>query len=199
MQEQGPHETMDKASIQSPPKQQEILTPIKIDEIEKELQDTPIKHEESVIDPIIEIVPTIESPTPQPETPRQKILQQEEETFEPKSPTATEKLKMIITGDDILIEYVNRLIVLIENIKQAFTQKWSMASLSDVELLIPEQIKYSLEMFARHKIWSNKLNNNEDKMPLVQRISKRHQEMVERRSRILKSNLKKQKLSPEEI
>jgi hypothetical protein len=45
---------------------------------------------------------------------------------------------MIITGDDILIEYVNRLIVLIENIKQAFTQKWSMASLSDVELLIPE-------------------------------------------------------------
>jgi hypothetical protein len=40
------------------------LTPIKIDEIEKELQDTPIKHEESVIEPIIEIVPTIESPTP---------------------------------------------------------------------------------------------------------------------------------------
>ena len=63
-------------------------------------------------------------------------MQQEEDTFEPKSPT--EKQKMIITGDDILIEYVNRLIVLIENIKQAFTQKWSMASLSDVELLIPE-------------------------------------------------------------
>ena len=52
--------------------------------------------------------------------------------------TLPEKQKMIITGDDILIEYVNRLIVLIENIKQAFTQKWSMASLSDVELLIPE-------------------------------------------------------------
>ena len=54
-------------------------------------------------------------------------------------------------------------------------------------------------MFARHKIWSNKLNNNEDKLPLAQRIGKRHQEMVERRTRILKSNLKKQKLSPEEI
>ena len=54
-------------------------------------------------------------------------------------------------------------------------------------------------MFARHKIWSTKLNNNEDKMPLVSRIAKRHHEMVERRTRILKSNLKKQKLPSDEI
>lgn len=66
-------------------------------------------------------------------------------------------------------------------------------------MIIPEQIKYSLEMFARHKIWSTKLNNNEDKMPLVSRIAKRHHEMVERRTRILKSNLKKQKLPSDEI
>ena len=33
--EQGPHETMDKGSIQSTPKQMEILTPIKIDEPEE--------------------------------------------------------------------------------------------------------------------------------------------------------------------
>ena len=34
---------------------------------------------------------------------------------EPKSPEG--KQKMIITGDDILIEYVNRLIGLIDNIR----------------------------------------------------------------------------------
>jgi hypothetical protein len=54
-------------------------------------------------------------------------------------------------------------------------------------------------MFARHKIWSTKLNNNEDKMPLIHRVKKRHYEMVERRTRILKSSLKKQKMTPEEI
>lgn len=46
-------------------------------------------------------------------------------------------------------------------------------------------------MFARHKIWSTKFTGGEDKMPLASRIKKRHTEMVDRRSRILKSTLKK--------
>ena len=36
-------------------------------------------------------------------------------------------------------------------------------------------------------------------MPLVKLVKKRHLEMVERRSRILKTSLKKQKMMPEEI
>ena len=93
--------------------------------IEKELSEvmhspTPNREDEELMDPILEVSPTIESPSP--DTPKHKIIQQEEE-IEPQSPL--EKTKMIITGDDILIEYVNRLIQLIENIKQAYTLKWS--------------------------------------------------------------------------
>ena len=51
------------------------------------------------------------------------------------------KQKMIITGDDILIEYVFRIMSLLESIKNIHQQKWSVdtnPSSKETEELIPE-------------------------------------------------------------
>ena len=53
-------------------------------------------------------------------------------------------------------------------------------------------MKYVLETFVRHKIWSNKFTSIEDSFSLVKRLKLRHHEMVERRSKILRSTMKKQ-------
>lgn len=128
---------------------------------------------------------------------------------------------MIITGDDILIEYVHRIVKLMDTIMQSYRDKLpaeirkksndrivtkiqiasqdntpnktGFVEISDsLEDILPDQIRHSLEMFARHKIWSTKFSGSEEKMPLGLRIKKRHTEMVDRRARILRSTLKKQ-------
>ena len=61
-----------------------------------------------------------------------------------------------------------------------------------VDSIIPQSIRQTLEQFTRHKIWSTKFTDKHEPHGLVNRIKLRHTEMVERRQRILKSQFKKQ-------
>ena len=99
---------------------------------------------------------------------------------------------MIITGDDILIEYVQRIISILDNILIVCKSKCvDNSSIDKVDDLIRQQMKFVLETFVRHKIWSNKFSSVEDSFSLVKRLKLRHHEMVERRSKILRSTMKK--------
>ena len=103
-----------------------------------------------------------------------------------------EKQKMIITGDDILIEYVGRIVQLMDQILNQYHLKFTEAGerVDKVEILLPQSILTTLNSFIKHKIWSNKLGKNET-ATLAQLVKVRHQEMVERRFKILKSQMKK--------
>lgn len=103
---------------------------------------------------------------------------------------------MIITGDDILIEYVNRIITLMGSIMENYHGKFTEKSdkIDKVEIIIPQSIRQTLEQFIAHKIWSNKMNKIDPTKRMVDLIKMRHGEMVERRTKILKSQLKKQNI-----
>jgi hypothetical protein len=101
-----------------------------------------------------------------------------------------EKQKMVITGDDILIEYVCRIGKLLDNFHHLYTIKQNKA-IDRIDEIVPQQLRITLEKFTRHKIWSNKMNSQEQTLPLVNRLKMRHTEMVERRMKILKALLKK--------
>ncbi len=103
-----------------------------------------------------------------------------------------EKQKMIITGDDILIEYVSRLVVLLNSIRTRNQSKFNVDLGSAIDVIIPQSIRQTLDQFTRHKIWSNKFGERHDAQGIVTKIKMRHTEMVDRRQRILKSQLKKQ-------
>ena len=68
-----------------------------------------------------------------------------------------EKQKMVITGDDILIEYVTRIVKLLENYQKIYNIK-CQDPLDRVDEFLPQTIRFTLEKFARHKIWSNKFD-----------------------------------------
>jgi hypothetical protein len=74
-------------------------------------------------------------------------------------PEGKKKQKMIITGDDILIEYVNRIIKHLENIVSVFQKKYNQ-KIDQVEDILPQSLRNTLERFAMHSIWSNKLNTS---------------------------------------
>lgn len=67
---------------------------------------------------------------------------------------------MVITGDDILIEYVSRIGKLLDNFHHLLSAK-SASTLERVDEIIPQQLRITLEKFTRHKIWSNKMNNQD--------------------------------------
>ena len=97
---------------------------------------------------------------------------------------------MVITGDDILIEYVTRIVKLMENYLKIYNAK-SQDPLDRVDEFLPQTLRFSLEKFSRHKIWSNKFDTQELNMSLVSRLRMRQFEMIERRTKILKQGLKK--------
>jgi hypothetical protein len=100
---------------------------------------------------------------------------------------------MIITGDDILIEYVGRLVQLLDHILFQYHEKFKDPAdkVDRVEILLPNSILTTLNSFVRHKIWSNK-TIKPDNLHLAELVKIRHKEMVERRFKILKSQLRKQ-------
>ena len=110
------------------------------------------------------------------------------------------KLKMLITGDDILIEYVARIIKLLQNIIAIVISNQD-SLVERVDDIIPHHISHSLDMFTKHRIWSNKLTQEQLQQPLVKRMQVRHKEMINRRTKILSSLLKKKhsKWTKEEI
>jgi hypothetical protein len=62
---------------------------------------------------------------------------------------------------------------------------------TDVALVLPEHLRTTLAKFSFHKIWTTKLSTMQKNAPLSDRVKIRHKEMVDRRSKILTSNLKK--------
>jgi hypothetical protein len=69
-----------------------------------------------------------------------------------------EKQKMVITGDDILIEYVSRIGKLLDNFHNLYSVKQNKP-IDRIDEIVPQQLRITLEKFTRHKIWSNKMNS----------------------------------------
>ena len=69
------------------------------------------------------------------------------------SPEKEKKKKMIITGDDILIEYVNRIVLILESLHVTYSNKCKQF-VERIDEIMPQQLRYSLEKFTQHKIWS---------------------------------------------
>lgn len=81
---------------------------------------------------------------------------------------------LTITGDDVLIEYVARLMIAIKSIK--LRQAW----------------KNSIEKFIRHYVWHTSDTRRRENNKLWQRLESRLIEMKERRKRLLRSLYKKE-------
>lgn len=86
--------------------------------------------------------------------------------------------KIIITGDDVLIEYVHRLIT-------------SLSVISE-DILNPD-IKLAIDRFINHYVWHSKDPAGENpKALLSQRLQIRYEEMRQRRKRLVKSIYKRE-------
>jgi predicted metal-dependent hydrolase len=84
---------------------------------------------------------------------------------------------LLITGDDVLIEYVARLMIAVKSVK---------------EHLMRPAWKNQIEKFIKHYVWhSSDVRRAENNM-LWQRLESRLIEMKERRKRLLKSLFKKE-------
>lgn len=89
-----------------------------------------------------------------------------------KTPEASND-KIIITGDDVLIEYVQRLIN-------------GLTVLSDDSL--SSDIRLSVDKFVNHYVWHSKDPSQENPMStLCERLQTRYEEMRQRRKRLVKS------------
>lgn len=85
--------------------------------------------------------------------------------------------KLMITGDDVLIEYVARLMIAIKSIK---------------EKLLRQSWKQCIDKFIRHYVWHTSDVRRRENNRLWQRLESRLIEMKERRKRLLRSLYKKE-------
>ena len=85
---------------------------------------------------------------------------------------AIKKDKLLITGDDILIEYVARLMIAVKSIK---------------ENMLKAQWIYQIEKFIKHSVWHSSDVRRAHNNKLWQRLESRLIEMKERRKRLLQS------------
>lgn len=83
----------------------------------------------------------------------------------------------MITGDDILIEYVNRLMIAVRSIK---------------ENMLKAQWIYQIEKFIKHTVWHSSDVRRAQNNKLWQRLESRLIEMKERRKRLLLQSHKKE-------
>jgi hypothetical protein len=91
---------------------------------------------------------------------------------------SSESDKIIITGDDVLIEYVHRLIT-------------SLSVVSE-DILNPD-IKLAIDKFILHYVWHSKDPAGEKaKTSLAERLQIRYEEMRQRRKRLVKSIYKRE-------
>jgi methyl coenzyme M reductase subunit D len=93
------------------------------------------------------------------------------------NPTSNSKEKLLITGDDVLIEYVARLMIAVKSIKE--------------QMLRPAW-KVQIEKFIKHYVWHSSDVRRAENNKLWQRLESRLIEMKERRKRLLKSLYKKE-------
>lgn len=87
------------------------------------------------------------------------------------------KEKLLITGDDVLIEYVARLMIAVKSIK---------------EHMLRPAWKNQIEKFIKHYVWHSSDTRRAENNKLWQRLESRLIEMKERRKRLLKSLFKKE-------
>lgn len=87
------------------------------------------------------------------------------------------KEKLLITGDDVLIEYVARLMIAVKSIK---------------ENMLRPVWKNQIEKFIKHYVWHSSDTRRAENNKLWQRLESRLIEMKERRKRLLKSLYKKE-------
>lgn len=85
--------------------------------------------------------------------------------------------KLMITGDDVLIEYVARLMIAIKSIR---------------EKLLRQSWKHCIDKFIRHYVWHTSDTRRRENNKLWQRLESRLIEMKERRKRLLRSLYKKE-------
>jgi len=95
----------------------------------------------------------------------------------PPEPDLQNTEKLMITGDDVLIEYVARLMIAIKSIK---------------EKLLRQSWKNSIDNFIRHPVWHSSDTRRRENNKLWQRLESRLIEMKERRKRLLKTLYKKE-------
>ncbi len=94
--------------------------------------------------------------------------------------TGAKNEKILITGDDVLIEYVNRLMVAVRSMKESSLKSaW----------------RNSIEKFITHKVWHSSDMRRADNNRLWQRLESRLIEMRERRKRLIRSIYKKESRS----
>lgn len=84
--------------------------------------------------------------------------------------TGVSNEKLTITGDDILIEYVHRLMVAVQSIKES---------------MIKPQWNNQIEKFVKHYVWHTSDVRRAANNKLWQRLESRLIEMKERRKRLL--------------
>ncbi len=103
----------------------------------------------------------------------------QQQMAEDSSPTTASqsKEKLLITGDDVLIEYVARLMIAVKSIKE--------------QMLRPAW-KLQIEKFIKHYVWHSSDVRRAENNKLWQRLESRLIEMKERRKRLLKSIYKKE-------
>ena len=80
--------------------------------------------------------------------------------------------KLLITGDDVLIEYVHRLMIAVQSIK---------------EVMLKPQWKNQIEKFIKHYVWHTSDVRRAANNKLWQRLESRLIEMKERRKRLLQN------------
>lgn len=85
--------------------------------------------------------------------------------------------KLMITGDDVLIEYVARLMIAIKSIR---------------EKLLRQSWKHCIDKFIKHYVWHSSDTRRRENNKLWQRLESRLIEMKERRKRLLRSLYKKE-------
>jgi len=78
--------------------------------------------------------------------------------------------KLLITGDDVLIEYAHRLMIAVQSIK---------------EVMLKPQWKHQIEKFIKHYVWHTSDVRRAANNKLWQRLESRLIEMKERRKRLL--------------
>jgi hypothetical protein len=93
-------------------------------------------------------------------------------TKKAREPGKDKKDKLLITGDDILIEYVARLMIAVKSIK---------------ENMLKAQWIYQIEKFIKHTVWHSSDTRRAANNKLWQRLESRLIEMKERRKRLLQS------------
>ena len=85
--------------------------------------------------------------------------------------------KILITGDDILIEYVERLMNALKQVSETSLKVSQCAC---------------IEKFISHYVWHSTDKRDQGKLMLWQRLEGRLQEMKERRRRLVKYMYKKE-------